>query len=135
MTERYCWEGTTRDCSLPDTLNVHILTSAPARLFPGLHHHNGAGITSDGQLLHLDPEPRPGSDGGLLIDEALLASALEPEGLVLLQIVRQVKQVSPPDGDRRLAGALTQTKLIVSSGMEQLCEITRIQVRSARFDM
>jgi len=41
MTERYCWEGATHDCSLPAALNVHILTSAPAALFSGLHHHEG----------------------------------------------------------------------------------------------
>ena len=34
----------------------------------------------------MDPETWPGKDGGLLIDEALLA--LDREGLVLLQIIR-----------------------------------------------
>jgi hypothetical protein len=134
MTERYCWEGSVLDCSLPATLNIHILTSAPAALFHGLQHRNGAGITSDGQLLHLDPEPWPGADGGLLVDEALLASALEREGFALLQIIRLSKQVNPPDHDHRFAGLVTQTKLIASIGTEQLCDVTRIHLHPPRLD-
>lgn len=134
MAERYCWEGSILDCSLPATLNVHLLTSAPAALFPGLHHRNGAGITVDRQLLHLDPEPWPGSDGGLLIDEAILASALEREGLVLLQIIRQSKHVNTPDGDHRFAGGVTQTRLIGSVGTEQLCDLTLTHLLAPRLD-
>lgn len=134
MSERYCWEGNILDCSLPATLNVHLLTSAPAALFPGLHHRNGAGITVDGQLLHLDPEPWPDSDGGLLIDEAFLASALEREGLVLLQIIRQTKHVNTPDGDHRFAGLVTQTRLIGSVGTELLCDVTRTHLHPPRLD-
>lgn len=134
MTERYCWEGSIYDCSLPATLNVHILTSAPAALFPGLHHHDGSGITSDGLLLHLDPEPWPGDDGGLLIDEALLAPALEREGLVLLQIIHQSKYVNPPDGDHRFAGLVKQTRLIASLGTQQLCDVTRTQLHQPRLN-
>jgi hypothetical protein len=134
MTERYCWEGSILDCSLPETLNIHILTSAPARLFPGVRHHNGAGIIGDGQLLHFDPEPWPGSDGGLLIDEALLASALEREGLVLLQIIRQSKHINAPDGDHRFAGRVIQTRLIASLGTETLCDVTRTQVNQPRLE-
>ncbi|MEU7947378.1 hypothetical protein AB0C50_22095 [Micromonospora taraxaci] len=134
MTERYCWEGSILDCSLAATLNVHILTAAPAALFPGLHHRNGSGITVDGQLLHLDPEPWPGNDGGLLIDEALLASALEREGLVLLQIIRQSKHVNTPDGDHRFAGSVTQTRLIGSVGAEHLCDLTRTHIHPPRLD-
>ncbi|WP_327042836.1 hypothetical protein OG400_12520 [Micromonospora ureilytica] len=134
MTERYCWEGSIFDCSLPATLNVHLLTSAPAGLFPGLRHHNGAGVAGDGQLLHLDPEPWPATDGGLLIDEALLASALEREGLALLQIIRQSKHVNPPDHDHRFAGLVTQTRLIASIGTEQLCDVTRTHVHPPRLD-
>ncbi|MBE1489714.1 hypothetical protein [Plantactinospora soyae] len=134
MTERYCWEGSILDCSLSATLNVHILTSAPAGLFSGLHHDDGAGITGDNQLLHLDPEPWPGTDGGLLIDEAFLANVLDREGLVLLQIIQQSKHVNPPDHDYRFAGLVTQTRLIASVGTEQLCDVTRTHLHPARLD-
>jgi hypothetical protein len=134
MTERYCWEGGIYDCSLSATLNVHILTSAPAVLFPGLHHMNGAGVTADGKLLHLDPEPVPGGTGGLLIDETTLGTMLEREGLVLVQIIRQSKHVNTPDGDHRFAGQVTQTRLVGTVGTEKLCDIVKYHRHEPRLD-
>src|SRR5262249_17476100 len=76
MTERYCWEGVTYDCSLPATLNIHLLTPAAATLFPGAKQRDGTARNSDDIPIHLDPNPAPNQSGTLLIDERLLAEAL-----------------------------------------------------------
>jgi hypothetical protein len=66
--------------------------------------------------------------------EALLASALEREGLVLVQIIRQAKYVNPPDHDHRFAGLVTQTRIIASVGTEQLGDVTRTYLYPPRLD-
>jgi hypothetical protein len=134
MTERYCWEGGTYDCSLNETLNVRLLGAAAAALFPGVRHRQGTGRTADGQLLHLDPDPTPGHDGGLLIDEATLAVALQREGLVLVQAISQWKQVNLPASDHRFAGQVIQTRLVGSVGAETLFDQTSYHRRDPRLD-
>jgi hypothetical protein len=132
MTERYCWEGSTRDCSLADTLNIYLLTPAAAALFPGLRQLDGVGRTANGTLVHLDPHPAPNAAGTVLVDEALLADALTREGLVLLQIIQQSKRVVTRSGDHRFAGETLSTRLVGTVGEETLCDITRQRVLPPR---
>jgi hypothetical protein len=132
MTERYCWEGGIYDCSLPQTLIVHILTGAAAALFPGIRHVDGAGVTPDGRLIHIDPNAAPGGDGALLADEELLAQAMDQAGLVLVQVIRQTKYAIFPESDRRFGGQITQTRLVTSVGDTQLCDLTRYETIAPR---
>jgi hypothetical protein len=132
MTERYCWEGTTYDCSLPATLNVHLLTIAAASLFPGIKQRDGIARNSDSTLIHLDPNPSPDKDGTLLIDERLLAEALEREDLILLQIIQQNKRVSLGMRDKHFAGETNLTRLIGTIGDEVLCDVTKARILPAR---
>ena len=133
-TERYCWEGTTYDCSLPATLNVHLLTPAAAGLFPGIKQRDGIARNADGTLIHLDPRPAPDEDGTLLIDERLLAEALVREDLVLLQIIQQNKRVFLGMSDHRFAGETNLTRLIGTVGEEVLCDITKERILLARLE-
>ena len=132
MAERYCWEGSTYDCSLPATLNIYMLGAATAALFPGMRQCDGVGRTADGPLVHLDPFPAPDDDGTLLIDEALLAEALTREDLVLLQIIQQSKRVFAGSGDYRFAGETLSTRLIGTVGEETLCHISRQRILPPR---
>lgn len=125
VTERYCWEGVTYDCSLPATLNVHLLTAGAARLFPGIKQRDGIARTPDGALIHLDPAPTPGEPGTLIVDEQRLGQALVREGLVLVQILQQTKRVLFGIAEHRFAGETNVTRLIGSVGEEVLCDITR----------
>jgi hypothetical protein len=132
MTERYCWEGSIRDCSLPDTLNVYLLTPAAAALFPGLRQVDGIGRAANGTLVHLDPHPAPDAKGTILVDEALLADVLRQDGLVLLQIIQQSKRVVTRSGDHRFAGETLSTRLVGTVGEETLCDITRQRILPPR---
>ena len=132
MAERYCWEGSTYDCSLPATLNIYLLSAATAALFPGMRQCDGIGRAADGPLVHLDPFPAPDDDGTLLIDETLLAEALTREDLVLLQIIQQSKRVFAGSGDYRFAGETLSTRLIGTVGEETLCDISRQRILPPR---
>jgi hypothetical protein len=132
MTERYCWEGVIYDCSLPATLNVHLLTPSIATLFPGTKQRDGIARNSDDTLIHIDPNPAPNERGTLLIDERLLAEALTREDLILLQIIRQSKRVILGMGVDGFAGESTVTRLIGTSGEEVVCDIVKERILPAR---
>lgn len=132
--ERYCWEGSIYDCSLSATLAINLLTPATAALFPGLRQRDGIGRTISGELLHLDPNPEPDSKSALLIDETLLAEALDANGLVLIQIVEQRKQVFIDTTGWRFAGETLQIQLVGTIGDQVVLNTTATRTLPPRLD-
>jgi hypothetical protein len=130
--DSYIWEGSLLDCSLTATLSVQLLSAAAAALFPGMRHLDGVGRTSSGNLLHVDPDPASGTGSALLIDESVLAEALQREDLALIQILRQSKRVVTATGDNRFAGAVNITHVRASVGEEVLRDVSRTHVDPPR---
>lgn len=103
-TDRYMCEQNTFDCSLDDTVHIH-LPAAELVEWMGLKWQGKEGYFVDehGAEIAFDPSVFEAGPGAVVVDQARLSEMLEKQGLAIIWTVLGEKRVLAPHGEHRTA--------------------------------
>jgi hypothetical protein len=101
-TDGYMCEHSTFDCSLDDTVNIH-LPSAELMDWMGLTWRGKEGyfVDSEDAEVAFDPSVFEPGPGAVVVDSARLAAMLKKQGLAIMWTVLGEKRVLAPHGEHR----------------------------------
>lgn len=103
-TDGYMCEQSTFDCSLDETVNIH-LPAAEVVEWMGLQWRGKEGYFVDehGAEIAFDPSVFEAGPGAVVVDRARLSEMLERQGLAIVWTVLGEKRVLAPHGEHRTA--------------------------------
>jgi hypothetical protein len=103
-TDGYMCEQSTFDCSLDETVNVH-LPAAEVVEWMGLQWRGKDGyfVDEQGAEIAFDPSVFEAGPGAVVIDRARLSEMLDRQGLAIVWTVLGEKRVLAPHGEHRTA--------------------------------